>query len=235
MSGTDSIPVIDISALVRAETAANSPADNDISQTSVDEDVRSAADAIGAALQSSGFFYVRNHGVPQSLIDSLWRVSKQFFALPLEEKMKIDMKLGGRAWRGFFPCGGELTSGKPDHKEGLYLGSDLGPDHPSVKRGLPFHGANQYPEAVPEMKTVIRTYLKHMTTLGHAVMRGLAVSVGLDPAFFKTAMTADPFTPFRIFNYPAPVRKCSTNSCRLSARANQTGWGLSLLRCCLTT
>ncbi len=34
-----------------------------------------------------------------------------------EEKMRIPMSRGGRAWRGFFPVGGELTSGKPDMKE----------------------------------------------------------------------------------------------------------------------
>jgi hypothetical protein len=35
------------------------------------------------------------------------------------------MKLAGSAWRGWFPVGGELTSGKPDNKEGLYVGEDL--------------------------------------------------------------------------------------------------------------
>jgi polar amino acid transport system ATP-binding protein len=44
------------------------------------------------------------------------------------------MPLGGRAWRGWFPLGGELTSGRPDWKEGLYLGSELGADHPRVGR-----------------------------------------------------------------------------------------------------
>ena len=28
------------------------------------------------------------------------------------------MTHGGRAWRGWFPVGGELTSGAPDMKEG---------------------------------------------------------------------------------------------------------------------
>jgi polar amino acid transport system ATP-binding protein len=30
-------------------------------------------------------------------------------------------ELGGRAWRGYFPLNGELTSGIPDDKEGLIL------------------------------------------------------------------------------------------------------------------
>ena len=37
---------------------------------------------------------------------------------------------GGRAWRGWFPVGGELTSGVPDRKEGIYFGAELGPTIP---------------------------------------------------------------------------------------------------------
>ena len=32
-------------------------------------------------------------------------------------KQAIHMSKGGRAWRGFFPTGEELTSGRPDMKE----------------------------------------------------------------------------------------------------------------------
>ena len=46
------------------------------------------------------------------------------------------MPRGGRAWRGFFPAGGELTSGRPDWKEGLYLGSELGADCWAVTQGV---------------------------------------------------------------------------------------------------
>ena len=205
------IPVIDIAALVEMELqSVGEHATRDKSSSSHGADVsaaaRSTAARIDAALKTSGFFYVSNHGVSQSLVDRLWGISKKFFALPEDEKMNIDMKLGGRAWRGFFPCGGELTSGVPDHKEGLYFGTDLDPSHPKVVAGVPFHGANQYPKGVPEMAKMVREYMERMTTLGHAIMRGLSVALGLPPSYFKTAMTSDPFTPFRIFNYPAPVR-----------------------------
>ena len=33
------------------------------------------------------------------------------------------MAVGGTAWRGWFPLGGELTSGVPDRKEGYYFGA----------------------------------------------------------------------------------------------------------------
>jgi hypothetical protein len=75
-----------------------------------------------------------------------------------------------------------------------------------VRAGVPFHGRNQYPEAVPALGPVVREYMARMTALGHAVMRGLALSLNLPPNFFREAFSSDPFTPFRLFNYPAPVR-----------------------------
>jgi len=52
-------------------------------------------------------------------------------------KARYGMALGGRAWRGWFPLGGELTSGRPDWKEGLYLGVETPDEHPRVRAGVP--------------------------------------------------------------------------------------------------
>ena len=45
------------------------------------------------------------------------------------------MERGGRAWRGFFPLGAELTSGRPDLKEGLDFGAELPDDDLRVLAG----------------------------------------------------------------------------------------------------
>ena len=55
------------------------------------------------------------------------------------------MALGGRAWRGYFPLGGELTVGQARLKEGLYLGTELDAEHPRVRAGTPLHGPNLLP------------------------------------------------------------------------------------------
>src|SRR5690349_4483701 len=91
-------------------------------------DLDSAARGIETACRDNGFFYVTGHGVPSSLTDRLDAAARTFFDLPLPAKMEIAMARGGRAWRGFFPVGAELTSGVPDRKEGLYFGTELGPD-----------------------------------------------------------------------------------------------------------
>ena len=113
------------------------------------------------------------------------------------------MELGGIAWRGWFPCGDELTSGKPDQKEGLYLGTELGPDHPMVQRGVPMHGANLFPDSsLPELRTVVLEWIGEMTRLAQIILEGIALALGLAPEYFRADLTRDPTCLFRIFNYP---------------------------------
>lgn len=47
-----------------------------------------------------------------------------------------------------------------------------------------------------------------MTQLGHTLMTGIALSLGLDESYFVDRYTFDPLTLFRIFNYPPhPINK----------------------------
>src|ERR1700722_18199323 len=87
---------------------------------------------LGQACRESGFFYVVGHGVDEALQARLRELSREFFAQDVETKLTIRMALGGRAWRGYFRVGDELTSGKADQKEGLYFGAELPKDDPRV-------------------------------------------------------------------------------------------------------
>jgi isopenicillin N synthase-like dioxygenase len=173
---------------------------------------RSAGDArarvareIEAACRDTGFFYAAGHGVGRDVVGRLDSAARAFFALPNDEKMKIAMARGGRAWRGFFPVGGELTSGKPDLKEGVYFGTELGVADARVKAGVPMHGANLWPEAVPELRPAVLDFMARTTEAAHAVMRGVALSLGLDQDYFDRTYTSDPTVLFRVFHYP-PAR-----------------------------
>lgn len=160
------------------------------------------AKAIGAAARQWGFFYVVGHGVDETLRRELERSSRAFFAQDLESKLAIAMARGGRAWRGYFPLGSELTLGRPDQKEGLYFGSELPADHPRVAAGLPLHGPNLFPD-IPGFRATLLEYLRVLTDLGHTLMQGIALSLGLEAGYFAARYTADPLILFRIFNYPA--------------------------------
>jgi isopenicillin N synthase-like dioxygenase len=183
---SDSLPIIDVAPLFGSDAKAR----------------RAVADAIGAACRDNGFFYARGTGVDASRLDAL---AREFFALPEEEKLRIAMAKGGRAWRGFFPVGGELTSGKPDRKEGLYFGSELPVGDPRVQAGVPMHGVNQWPERPAGLRAAVLDYLAANTRAAHAIMEGVALSLGLEAQYFRQHYTGDPTILFRIFRYPPDV------------------------------
>lgn len=185
------LPVIDIAPLLGPDTTglrdggdAGAPSKADV------------AAQIGAACRDSGFFYVTGHGVPPELIARLDAAARTFFELPPELKNEISMDRGGRAWRGFFPVGGELTSGRPDLKEGVYFGAE-GP--PSDR---PLHGPNLFPGQVPDLRAAVLAYLDALTGVAQAVMGGIALSLDLPEDYFRSGYTADPTILFRIFHYP---------------------------------
>jgi len=161
------------------------------------------APEIGAACRDLGFFYAADHGVSADTLAALDAASRRFFALPEARKMEIAMAKGGRAWRGYFPVGGELTSGKPDRKQGLYFGEELGERDPRVAAGLPLHGANLFPQDVPELKPAVLRFMDEATNAAHAIMEGVALSLGLDAHYFRRTYTAEPTLLFRVFEYPA--------------------------------
>ncbi|WP_165225649.1 isopenicillin N synthase family dioxygenase [Aquisphaera insulae] len=167
---------------------------------------RSAREAVAreldAACRECGFFYVVGHGVDEGLQGRLRDLSRAFFGLETSEKMRIRMALGGKAWRGYFRVGDELTSGKPDQKEGLYFGEELPAEDPRVLAGTPLHGPNLFPERPAGLRDAVLDYMAAMTDLGHRLMAGLALGLGLDEAYFADHGTREPLTLFRIFNYP---------------------------------
>lgn len=161
-----------------------------------------APGALDDACRTDGFFIITGHGLDAALFERLEHEARRFFARPDAEKAKIAMEVGGRAWRGWFPPGGELTSGVPDGKEGLYFGREDGPDHPRVRADTPLHGQNLFP-ADSDLGPAVLAVLDALTDLGHRLCALLAVGLGLSPDWFRTTLTADPTILFRIFHYPA--------------------------------
>lgn len=189
------IPIIDVSLLAQQDTAAT------------------IARQISEACRLHGFFYITGHGVSVHLQEQLEKLSHQFFDQPEPEKQKIAMQYAGKAWRGYFPVNGELTSGKPDLKEGVYFGTELPDTDERVKAGTPLHGANLFPAYPVKFKEVVLQYMSEVTRVGHIVMKGISLSLGLDENYFYTKYNQDPLILFRIFHYPPQA-------------VNATQWGV---------
>ena len=136
---------------------------------------------------------------------------------PDGRKRTIHMSKGGRAWRGYFQLGEELTSGRPDGKEGIYFGTELDESDPRVQAGLPLHGRNLFP-TTPGLREAVLTYMDDLTRLGHELMSVIATGLGLPQDFFLEHYTRDPTILFRIFNYPRQARCRARLGCRRTHR-----------------
>jgi isopenicillin N synthase-like dioxygenase len=180
--------VIDVSPLLGAEAPAVTLA--------------KVAAQIDAACRSVGFFSIVGHGIPLGLQQQLEAASHEFFALSESDKAVIAMSAAGSAWRGWFPVGGELTSGAPDRKEGIYFGAEHAPDHPRVVAATPLHGANQFPTHSDDLRTAVLDWLHALRPVADAVMRGIALALELPGDWFERELTDDPTVLFRIFHYP---------------------------------
>src|SRR3954453_445049 len=174
------IPIIDVSKLV-----AGGPSQGTV------------AGRLRDACRESGFFYVGGHGVDEALQARLRELCREFFAQDLEAKLQIRMALGGRAWRGYFRVGDELTSGKPDQKEGLYFGAELPADDPRVLAGTALHGPNLFPAEPGGLREAVLESMAALPGLGHRLRGGLALSVGLEESYFAQRGRGEPLTLFR--------------------------------------
>ena len=84
-------------------------------------------------------------------------------------------------WRGYFPVGNEMTSGKPDMKEGLYMGQET-----SEEDERAMHGINHFlPDS--RLNVLVPSYLEAMTRLGHQLLSLISLSLGLPRDFFETS------------------------------------------------
>jgi len=180
------IPVIDISPLVGPQ---NNP-----------KSLRKTAKEIENACKNIGFFYVKNHQIPQNHLDAVILVMQEFFNLPEEKKMKIHIG-NSDVFRGYTPLGKELTNAKYDWHECVDFGLDLEPNHPEVIAGNQLLGPNQWPENQPNFRKALERHWDLMILLGRRITEGLAMSLGFDKKKFARFMCKS-HSFMRISNYP---------------------------------
>jgi isopenicillin N synthase-like dioxygenase len=100
-----SIPIIDFAG-VRAGDAKR---------------IRAVAGEVFAACTGVGFFYIKNHGVPEKVVERAMAAARDFFHLPAARKAEVSANANHR---GFHALGDALMYGakKPDYKEFYSIG-----------------------------------------------------------------------------------------------------------------
>lgn len=180
------LPIIDITGLENADMHR----------------LRELALQVKAACQDKGFFYITGHGIETSVQETLLEQAKRFFSLSDDEKRKVSKYLSP-VNRGYEPLGNQtLEAGAaPDLKEGFYIGPELPAEHPLVKAGKFNFGANQWPESLPEFKSVTLKYIDDLATLATRLMGLIALSLDLHHDYFAH-FCRDPLMVLRMLHYP---------------------------------
>ena len=189
--------------------------------------VEEAAAAVHRACRETGFFYIANHGVSADLVAAQFAAAARFFDLPIEAKLRIDMKKSPTT-AGYEPMGGQSLDSQdplaqkapPDLKETFYCGVDLPDDHPLAQKKWRGVGHNQWPD-LPGFREQTMAYHSAMAALGDRLLGLIARSLD---------MPADWFKPFyegsgamvRLIRYPPHPASAASN--QLGAGAH-TDWG----------
>ncbi|KAK6072986.1 2OG-Fe(II) oxygenase superfamily protein [Seiridium cupressi] len=182
------------------------------------EDPRSPAaqqviDDVRRACQSTGFFQIKGHGISPKLHKAVFEASAKFFALPGEEKMKLDAQrmVGFRGYNAMatqsYESGAE--SGKDvvrDLKEGFFASTDLPLTHPLVTSGRFLQGPNVWPEAEhlapEEFRVIVEEYHGEMLRLSHVVLDLIAATLPYGPHVFDEFKGGDLMCLLRLLHYP---------------------------------
>ena len=178
--------------------------------------VQLLAKQMNEACTQTGFFYVVNHEISQTVIESVMLASKLFFEQPIEIRMR---SIKDEFHRGYLPFGTTQYPGQgPDLKDSFDIGIDLPKDHPDVQAGLPLHGPNQWPE-LKNFKAPTTKYFSAILNLGLRLLEIFAQSLGLDKTFF-TQFYSRPTVLMRMMHYLPQTTSLSTNSIGATAHTD---------------
>jgi len=214
------IPVIDISALRGDDRAA----------------LEATVAEIGRACETVGFFYIKNHGVPEALIARTYELSRQFHESPADLKQQVHIS-NSPGTRGWVPDGDKdedgdpelyrLVEPNPDHdyltKPRLHAAFDvaleLPEDDPDFLAGNLMLVPNQWPDWIPGFREEVMAYYDAVTGVGNQLFHAFAVSLGLPEDFFAKLTKKAP-SQLRLLRYPQNDRPMDNDHLGIGAHSD---------------
>ncbi|HEV7267291.1 MAG TPA: 2-oxoglutarate and iron-dependent oxygenase domain-containing protein [Falsiroseomonas sp.] len=186
---TNEIPVLDLGPFLAGKSGA----------------LDDVARALYRASTEVGFYYVKNHGVPRTLVDRVFDQAAAFHALPEDAKqaLKIDHnKIGYMGLGSSTTRHSALAQGAgPNLYEAFCMRHDLPPDDPDVLAGKPFRGVNRWPADLPEFRPTLVAYLTALENLGKGMLPIFARALDVAPDFFASAFRR-PLLNLQLNHYP---------------------------------
>ncbi len=180
----DEIPVIDAAPLHSGNLEATQ---------GVAQEIRQAAEQVG-------FFYIRNHGISETVIERAYHAAQKFFSRPKEWKDSVKINANHH---GFLSVGEAKMeqAERVDLKESFVWGLDLPDNHASVTEANPFLGRNQWPQQMPELQASVYPFFEAGLECGRRMMRAFALGMNLPEDAFLQA-TNEPIARSSIIYYP---------------------------------
>jgi isopenicillin N synthase-like dioxygenase len=184
------LPVIGLGAYLNGEAGA----------------LERVAGAIRRACETTGFFYISDHGVPQSLIDATFEQSRRFHALPLEVKKALALdsdNLGYMAMNTSMQRHSTVHKAtKPNQNESFFVTHPRGPGHPDVLSPRPFRGVNRWPDGVPGFREGVMAYFAALNALGQSLLPAFSAALGMEPDFLAPLFADENNATLRMLHYP---------------------------------
>ena len=171
---------------------------------------RAVAGAIACACEEIGFFKIRGHGVPQSLVEQAFATADAFFANPQEvkDRFRPPTSASARGYHALRTKNLAKTLGydnPPDLREQFYIG-------PLVSRAAEFahipgaaalYAENIWPDRPAAYREVFTAAYRTLEGLGATLMRVFAVTLDVDERFFDDKIDRH-FSTLPVNHYPEP-------------------------------
>ncbi len=153
---------------------------------------------LGEAYETVGFVAVKNHGIPEDVVNNLYKLSKAFFELPVEQKRKYEIE-GLAGQRGYTSFGKEQAKGydQPDLKEFFQYGQNV-VDGDYIRLEYP---DNVKVDVVSGFDATFKNAYKQFEISGGHLLRAIALYLGLDENYFED-QTHNGNSILRAIHYP---------------------------------
>ncbi len=160
---------------------------------------RSDPAEVDRVCRDTGFLAIVGHAFPETLIDEMWQVTRAFFDLPLERKMRVAMPSTSCLY-GYAPFAEEALAQSldeptpPDLKETFSIGPEAswaGGEFPTL-----------WPDEPEQLQEIFRRYFKEMGALAARIMSTFATALELPQDFFASKIDRHA-SALRVLNYPA--------------------------------
>ena len=177
-----------------------------------DAERREFIDALIEGFQYFGFIILRDHSVSAELLARAYVMSKDFFSLPVEEKMRYAAGPGGQ--RGYTPFGREHAKDAKvaDLKEFWHVGREFAFASPLAK----VYPQNVWPANPPRFRETFLQLYSALEEAGFAMLEALAPSLGVPGDYFRK-MATNGNSILRLLHYPPVPADAEPGAVRAAA------------------